>query len=140
MTEKETKTLESLKACLTAVEQDITASKQVGKHLDLEVGLLVGSQLNRVSVKENREPALHDLRGSGSIEQDGDVVWFIHREDNTKTEEFDGEALWIMAKCRDSGPGRVRLGFDGHATRFWEEDRPADQFDDDFDDGDVRHP
>lgn len=93
------------------------AFKIMAKELDVPVLLL--SQLSRSNEKEkNRRPVLSDLRDSGSIEQDADVVMFLHREklaDNTYAENHD----LIVAKNRHGATITVPLGFDGEHTRFY---------------------
>ena len=97
---------------------------------DLKVALIACSQLNRMV--ENRpanRPRLSDLRDSGSIEQDADVVMFIHREDVYTTEEeweqtHPGQdypkniAEIIVAKHRKGPTGSVRLEFIDNLVRF----------------------
>ena len=98
--------------------------------LDQRCVVLVLSQLNRESARDGREPALHDLRESGDIEQDADKVILLHRPDadpitNTKQPEdsladdcprFFVKA--IQAKGRDDGTGSVRTYFRRAITRF----------------------
>ena len=94
----------------------------------LNVPVVVLSQLNR-SVENRREirPRMSDLRSSGAIEQDADVVMFIHREEYYKTKEqaeemkVSGKADVIIAKVRNGATGDVRLNWDGGSTRFFEE-------------------
>lgn len=94
----------------------------------LNVPVVVLSQLNR-SVENRREirPRMSDLRSSGAIEQDADVVMFIHREEYYKTKEqaeemkVAGKADVIIAKVRNGATGDVRLNWDGESTRFFEE-------------------
>jgi replicative DNA helicase len=92
--------------------------KEVAK--EFNVPLVVMSQLNRAS--ENRSdhrPQLADLRESGSIEQDADLVAFIYREEQyNRTEENAGLAELIIAKQRNGATGTVRLSFLKEFTRF----------------------
>jgi replicative DNA helicase len=89
---------------------------------DLDVPFLVLSQLSRAS--ENRpgdhKPQLSDLRDSGSIEQDADLVAFIYREEVYKKDREDvkGLADLIIAKQRNGPIGTVPLRFLGQYTRF----------------------
>jgi replicative DNA helicase len=89
---------------------------------DLDVPFLVLSQLSRAS--ENRpgdhKPQLSDLRDSGSIEQDADLVAFIYREEVYKKDREDvkGLADLIIAKQRNGPIGNVPLRFLGQYTRF----------------------
>ena len=97
---------------------------------DLMVPLIVCSQLNRmVENRPSHRPQLSDLRDSGSIEQDADVVLFIHREDVYTTLEEWGQtrpgqeyprnkAEIIVAKHRKGPTGSVRLEFVDNLVRF----------------------
>ena len=97
---------------------------------DLKVALIACSQLNRmVENRPNNRPRLSDLRDSGSIEQDADVVMFIHREDVYVTEEEWNQvrpgqeyprniAEIIIAKHRKGPTGSVRLEFIDNLVRF----------------------
>lgn len=94
---------------------------------EIEVPVLSLCQLNR-SVETRDEggkpakPVLSDLRDSGSIEQDADMVWFIHRDMTAKeiSEQQNGNyrAELIIAKFRNGQPGSVFLGWDGSRTSF----------------------
>nr|WP_294847273.1 replicative DNA helicase [uncultured Sphingomonas sp.] len=117
--------------------------KQLAKELDCPVIAL--SQLSRaVEQREDKKPMLSDLRESGSIEQDADMVWFIFREDyyvaarepkrpiegdDAKTweaheqwqrdiERVYGMAELIVAKQRHGATGKVKLRFDSRITKF----------------------
>ena len=113
----------------TEYEQVTKVARQL-KNLarTLKVPVVVLSQLNR-SVENRREirPRMSDLRSSGAIEQDADVVMFIHREEYYKTKEqaeemkVAGKADVIIAKVRNGATGDVRLNWDGESTRFFEE-------------------
>jgi replicative DNA helicase len=90
---------------------------------DLNVPFLVLSQLNRaVETRPGKEhrPQLSDLRDSGSIEQDADLVGFINREEvyNHDDERVKGQADLIIAKQRNGPIGTVPLRFLGQYTRF----------------------
>jgi len=120
--------------------------KQLAKELDVPViGL---SQLSRaVEQREDKRPQLSDLRESGSIEQDADIVLFIYREDyylkgtevemptpeeaasnldkvskyedwKQRYESVAGRAEIIVAKQRHGSTGIVRVRFDGRTTKF----------------------
>jgi len=116
--------------------------KQLAKELDLPVVGL--SQLSRaVEQREDKRPQLSDLRESGSIEQDADIVLFIYREDyylkavepdfpmpdeiekqakyeawKQKYDPVAGRAELIVSKQRHGSTGIVRVRFDGRTTRF----------------------
>ncbi|NNE44265.1 MAG: replicative DNA helicase, partial [Gemmatimonadetes bacterium] len=88
---------------------------------ELQIPVVALSQLKRpTEVKEGvRRPMLSDLRESGSIEQDADVVIFIHRpEVFNPTPENEGIAEIIIGKQRNGPIGKVRLAFLGQHTRF----------------------
>ena len=112
---------------------------------DLNVPVLALSQLSRaVESREDKTPMLSDLRESGSIEQDADMVWFVYREDyyvaskepkrpveGDSAKIFEDHAAWatemervyglaelIVAKQRHGATGKVRMKFDPTITKF----------------------
>ena len=89
---------------------------------DLDVPFLVLSQLSRASETRpgDHKPQLSDLRDSGSIEQDADLVMFIYREEVYKRdrEDLKGMAELVVAKQRNGPIGMVPLLFLGQFTRF----------------------
>lgn len=92
--------------------------KALAKELDLPV--LVLSQLNRSSEKENRTPRLSDLRESGSIEQDADIVLMLSRpkDADEKFQTAASAADLIIAKQRNGPVGDLKLTFLQEITRF----------------------
>jgi replicative DNA helicase len=92
--------------------------KALAKELDVPVVVL--SQLNRSSEKENRAPRLADLRESGSIEQDADVVLMLARpkDADEKFQVAADSAELIVAKQRNGPVGELRLTFLRDITRF----------------------
>lgn len=102
---------------------------------EINVPVLVLCQLNRsVEQRENGKPGkpvLSDLRESGSIEQDADTVWFIHRDMSAKeiAEDKDGSytAELIIAKFRNGQPGSVYIGWDGKRTTFYNLEKDANE-------------
>jgi replicative DNA helicase len=92
--------------------------KSLAKELDLPV--LVLSQLNRSAEKENRTPKLSDLRESGSIEQDADVVLMLARpkDADEKFQVAADSAELIVAKQRNGPVGELKLTFLRDITRF----------------------
>lgn len=94
---------------------------------DLDVPVLALSQLSRgVEYRADKRPMLSDLRESGSIEQDADIVMFIYRDDYYDREsEKQGLAEVIVAKNRNGASGAVGLQFDKARLKFTEPTRPA---------------
>jgi replicative DNA helicase len=114
-----------------------TGLKALAKELAMPIIAL--SQLNRsVEMRPNKRPQLSDLRESGSIEQDADIVMFVYRDDyylerekpdnhgpayqewQAKLEAASGKAEVIVAKHRHGQTGTVDLRFDGATTSFRE--------------------
>ncbi|TAN17847.1 MAG: replicative DNA helicase [Rhizobiaceae bacterium] len=106
---------------------------------ELNVPIIALSQLSRqVESRDDKRPQLSDLRESGSIEQDADVVLFVYRdeyyirnkepEDGTqehiewqeKMHKVEGKAEIIIAKQRHGPTGTVQMGFQGEFTRFFD--------------------
>lgn len=89
---------------------------------ELNVPVLVLSQLNRASEKENRQPRISDLRESGSIEQDADVVFLLstrqNSEENPSVPQAARERELIIAKQRNGPTGSVSMTFIPEFTRF----------------------
>ena len=107
-----------------AREQQIAEISRGIKALAKELGIpvLVLSQLNRESEKEKRLPRISDLRESGSIEQDADVVFLLasnpKAEDNPTVPQASRERLMLIAKQRNGPTGEVPLTFIPDFTRF----------------------
>jgi len=87
---------------------------------DLDIPVVAVSQLNRkVEDRPNKRPLLADLRESGAIEQDADLIVFIYREElYNLTEENKGKAELIIAKHRNGPIGKVNLTFREKYTKF----------------------
>ena len=117
------------------ITQITTGLKALAK--ELNVPIIALSQLSRqVESRDDKRPQLSDLRESGSIEQDADVVIFVYREEyylknkepkpgtpeyvqwETDMNEMRGKAEVIIAKQRHGPTGSVSLAFHGEFTRF----------------------
>ena len=101
--------------------QDISTISRNLKALakELNVPILALSQLSRDSEKSGRKPKLSDLRESGAIEQDADVVILLYREDYQNEEaEIKNQIELIIAKHRNGETGSVELNFIKECTRF----------------------
>lgn len=86
---------------------------------ELDVPVLALSQLSRAVEQRGGKPRLSDLRDSGSIEQDADVVMFIHREDKINKESERPNIAEIMVEKHRNGPvGSCELYMDGQHVRF----------------------
>jgi replicative DNA helicase len=92
---------------------------------ELQVPVIALSQLNRgPEQRADKKPALSDLRESGSLEQDADMVILLHRESAyEKDNPRAGEADFIVAKHRNGPTATITVGFHGHYSRF--ADMPA---------------
>lgn len=88
---------------------------------DLKVPIICVSQLSRATEKrQNSQPVLSDLRDSGSIEQDADIVLFLNRDYNKEKPDSDNAADLIVAKNRHGETGKISLGWYGQYFRFIE--------------------
>lgn len=91
---------------------------------DLQVPVICLAQLNRACENEKRRPMLSDLRESGAIEQDADIVAFVHREHEYDYSKPKEEGEFIVAKNRDGETGIVKLTWKGEYTHFVDPENP----------------
>jgi replicative DNA helicase len=104
--------------------QEVSAISRGLKALakEMKVPVVALSQLSRGSEQRagDKKPLLSDLRESGSIEQDADVVAFIHREEyyDRDNEDVKGKAEIIVAKQRNGPTGSIQLAYIADYTRF----------------------
>ena len=123
-------------------EQEISTISRNLKALakELEVPVIALSQLSRAveTRGSSKRPLLSDLRESGAIEQDADIVSFIYRPEYYKIDEWDddeqsptaGQAEFIIAKHRNGSLDSVRLKFVGHLGKFDNLEEYGSTFDD----------
>ncbi|MGH7162242.1 MAG: replicative DNA helicase, partial [Planctomycetota bacterium] len=100
------------------IAQISRALKAMARELDVPV--IAISQLNRsVDSREDRKPRMSDLRESGALEQDADLILFLYRESQYKpTDDNQNLSEVIVAKQRNGPTGSVTLHFFGHILRF----------------------
>lgn len=99
---------------------DITRSLKILAK-DLDVPILALSQLSRaLEARADKRPLLSDLRDSGSIEQDADIVIFLYRDEYYTKEacQTPNNAEWIVAKHRNGPTGTANMYWDGNTLRF----------------------
>jgi len=93
--------------------------------MDYNIPIVVLAQLNREAAKE-KKPQLHHLRESGSIEQDADIVMFLHRDwkvgilQNENGDSTEYEADLILAKTRNGETPEIKIGFNPSQMKFFD--------------------
>jgi replicative DNA helicase len=110
----------------TTMENRVQEVSQISRQLkvlarDLDVPILALSQLSRaVEQRHDKRPILSDLRESGSIEQDADLVFFVYRDEYYNNEESDQQGLaeLILSKHRNGPTGMVKLSFLKRYAKF----------------------
>ncbi|HEY1041911.1 MAG TPA: replicative DNA helicase [Candidatus Paceibacterota bacterium] len=124
-----TKASDSMVQQVTEISRSL---KQLAR--EIEVPVIALSQLSRAVEQRGGKPRLSDLRDSGSIEQDADVVMFIHREDKQNKESDRPNIAEILIEKHRNGPtGKVELYFDEKRTSFMPMDKTGyGEFADEF--------
>lgn len=112
-------------------EQEVSKMSRGLKLLSMEykIPIVILAQLNREAEKD-KKPKLHHLRESGAIEQDADIVMFLHRDwkvgrqinDDGGSTEY--EADLILAKTRNGETPEIKIGFNPSQMRFYDLDKP----------------
>jgi len=114
-----TKASDSMVQQVTEISRSL---KQLAR--ELEVPVLALSQLSRAVEQRGGKPRLSDLRDSGSIEQDADVVMFIHRDDKNNPDSDKPNIVEILVEKHRNGPtGKVDLYFDQKRTSYMPVDK-----------------
>ena len=104
-------------------EAKIPAGRLKGMAREMEVPIVCLAQLNRQTEQaKDNIPRLSHLRESGAIEQDADVVMFVHREEyyhrGDDAKQYEGKAQIIVSKQRNGPIGELDLGWQKDFTRF----------------------
>lgn len=105
--------------------QEVSEISQALKNLarELKIPIIALSQLNRAVESRGGGPQLSDLRESGALEQDADMVIFLHRPDDENRQHIELH----IAKHRNGPTGKIDLYFKGEQTRFFEIDKSQEE-------------
>ena len=119
ITPSATRSSDSMVQQVTEISRSLKAMAR-----ELDVPVIALSQLSRAVEQRRGQPRLSDLRDSGSIEQDADVVMFIHREDRMQEDMEKNNMAEILVEKHRNGPvGKIDLYFDEDKTSFIEIDK-----------------
>lgn len=90
--------------------------------MEFDMPFIVLSQLTKTVETQKRRPTNGDLRESGALAQDADLIMMVHRQEkyDEQNQEYQGKAEIIITKSRNGQTGTVLLGFDGATFRFYE--------------------
>ena len=104
--------------------------KEIAK--DLHIPVIALSQLNRdLEKRTDKRPCMADLRGSGALEQDADVIMFLYRDEvYHENSPEKGIAEVIIGKQRNGPVGKVRLFYKANCTRFENLSKRGDYYED----------
>lgn len=105
--------------------------KELAKQLDVPVVAL--AQMSRdIEKREDKRPRMSDLRESGSIEQDADMIWFLHRPGQWDKETDQSEASIIISKNRHGSVGEIPLRWDSEYMLFQSKAKPSQVASEDY--------
>ena len=102
-------------------QQEVSEFSRLLKLLakELDVPVVAVAQLNRgPEQRTGNKPQMSDLRESGSLEQDADIIMLLHRPEYYQPEDRPGEADIIVAKHRNGQTRVIPVAFQGHLSRF----------------------
>ena len=99
-----------------AIDKISAALRGIAKNLNIPV--VVASQLARRDADVNRVPTLQDLRESGNLEQDAHNVFLLYRPVDRSTSDFTGEDQFIIAKSREGTPGAIPVAYDTRSLTY----------------------